>query len=417
MALDRSQCEISDVPDFENHVKLVIQRIRDAMAEMFVSVGADPLNPQDVARRFGLNRNLTWKISKVIRENDPSVSIPNMPGRSGLDIFIKRFEKAGASAESVASVQTALTEFDQMVNVHSGDRETLEMMLGGLTRSGDDQQQLFEMQRKLSFRGNSATWGVQARVQIAAHFIAPSEEPEMLDVAIVSGLVDFRRLRRDVPWAIASLRAINDDGSLKSPETIEALDPNFSGPNTPALMGKFCSQPIPELRVAPGSGGVKRFELAEGPVGNTAVVTCVTGWCHRRTVSRYRTDANSLGELFVSLSTPVGLLIHDMFVHRDLTEAMTPTLSLYGQLPGGPIYPLAGRERGLLPAPEGIIHLGGEPPNVVTPEVPRYRHLVRAVFDRLGRKAEHFHGFRFKMRYPPIPALGVFRYELPVKTS
>ena len=91
---------------------------------------------------------------------------------------------------------------------------------------------------------------------------------------------------------------------------------------------------------------------------------------------------------------------------------MPPTLHLYSNLPGGPIYPSGGRERGQLPLNETITNLGASPPDVVTPEVPRYRQMVGMVMERLGANLDDFEAYRLKLKYPPMPTVMVFRHEL-----
>jgi hypothetical protein len=57
--------------------------------------------------------------------------------------------------------------------------------------------------------------------------------------------------------------------------------------------------------------------------------------------------------------------------------------------------------------------LGSSPPVVATPHIAEYPRIVESVYDRLGWSAEDFTGYRFVMRYPPIPTLLVLRYDLP----
>ena len=96
---------------------------------------------------------------------------------------------------------------------------------------------------------------------------------------------------------------------------------------------------------------------------------------------------------------------------------MPPTAHLYSLLPGGPVYPSCSRDRGQLLLREPLIHLGAWPPDLVTPEVPRYRQLVQFVANRLNCTLKDFEGYRIKMRYPPVPALALLRHELPEKPS
>ncbi len=383
--------------------------LRRALTELVMSAGGDATQPQELARQFGLDKSLAWKISKVVTESDPAVAAPLLPRASGLSIFIRSLRKAGAPPVSVEATERAIEDFNRMVEVHCGDRDTLEMMLGATAASAGRR---LEAHRKLSFRGNSATWGVQARVQLAAQFAAPSEEPGLLDIAVVAGLIDFRRLRQEVPWSVAAMGAVTDDWAARNGGAVEAIDPAGLGPGGAPLMPEFCSRPLPTLRLGPAGPGLTRFELTEGPVGNTAALTCVTGWRHRHAVPIYRTESDRFGEHFCSLSTPVEVLIHDVFLHRDMAFAIPPTTAVYSRLPSGPVYPQSGRDKGRLPV-EPAIDLGSAPPDVFVTDLPAYPEMVRRVMDRMGWRLDDFHGFRLRLRYPPIPALAVTRYELP----
>ena len=56
--------------------------------------------------------------------------------------------------------------------------------------------------------------------------------------------------------------------------------------------------------------------------------------------------------------------------------------------------------------------LGPQP--AATPEFPRYKRLLRAVYERTGWDASEFHGFRVRVGYPAVPTALVLRYRLPM---
>lgn len=298
-----------------------------------------------------------------------------------------------------------------MQELHAGDRDTLEAMLGGLYRSSDLAERA-EQQRKAAFRGNSAIWGMQSRVQVCVNVIAPSEDPDFVDLAWVSGLVDFRRLRHETVWSIACARKFDDDGNPIDLGDIESLDPNFEGDDTAPLMGEFCSKPVPDIKLNFGTDGYLRFELSDGPIGNTAATTCIIGLLGRRFVRRTAITGNVLGEHIARLYTPAELLIHDMYVHSDLQNAMDPEIHLYGQLPISPKYPGGGREASKLPHHQDVQSLGSSTAGAVAPELHWYRKMIESVFERAKWDAREFRGFRFRLKYPPIPSVAVFRYPL-----
>lgn len=399
-------------PPFEEHARTVFEQFRANVTDIFTAMDLNLSKPQDVARRLHLNKNLTWKISRIVREHDPAAAFPHMPGKAGLTILVDSLRKAGAPSAGLNALNDTLRGLDDLIEVHAGDRETFDMMIGGLARATDGQQQ-GESQRKLSFRGNSAVFGVQARVQLCVNFIAPSDDPQFVDLAWLSGLVDFRRLRGDTSWAIASARKATDDGTILPVGDLRAIDPDYHGEDCAPLLGKFCSNPIPAIRADFGADGFVRYELVEGPIGNTAAATCIVGIYGRRFVRRVAEANDTMGEHVARLNTPVELLIHDFFVHKDLKYAFSPDVFLYSQLPSLPPFPKGGRKRGLLPLYEKIQSLGKGSSAVLTPELPQYHGMIESVFTRLEWKDKDFHVFRFIMKYPPIPTLAVLRYDLP----
>jgi hypothetical protein len=212
---------------------------------------------------------------------------------------------------------------------------------------------------------------------------------------------------------MAAARKTADDGSTLPEGIIQALDPRYDSDGAVPLLADFCTQPLPQIRTERNHDGVMRFELAEGDIGNAATTTCIIGLFGRNFVPRYSAPNDTRGEHFARLYTPVETLFHDLFVHKDLSYALSPQIVLYSQMPGGPVFPFASRDHGLLSVFDPIINLGAGPPDLVTPEVPFYPRMIGSVFNRMGWSAGDFHGFRFRLRYPPIPAVALWRYELP----
>ena len=110
-----------------------IEALRAGLAKEFgVKVGysgADISKPQEVSRQFKLNKNLTWKIAKVLQTNDALEAVPLIPGSEGMEILLAAMSGAGASAASVQAVRTKLAAFEHMVEAHVGDRATLELLM------------------------------------------------------------------------------------------------------------------------------------------------------------------------------------------------------------------------------------------------------------------------------------------------
>ena len=387
--------------------------MRAALSEALGAIGADPTRSQHISRLLKLDKSLAWKISKIVTDDDPFAAIPRLPGRAGVRILLESLEQAKIPPAALSELRDAMADFDKMVETHAGTRETLQMMLGN--QHSESRRERDESHRKLAFQGNSAIWGAQARVQLSSHFIAPSATmPDRLDIAIISGLIDFRRLRHDVPWAVATARLLNDMGELLPLGELTPMDESVAPGGVP-MMREFCSPSLPPLNVVRTHSGRSRFEIGQGPVGNSAAATCMTGWINRACVSPYASPDNRYGENHVTISTPTEVLFHDLFVHESLAFALHPALSVYSLLPGGPTYPADGHDKGLLSVETDILNLGLGPPDLTTHELPRYRQMVEFAAGRIGYPLNQFYGFRYKLRFPPIPALAVFRYRLPEK--
>ena len=296
-----------------------------------------------------------------------------------------------------------------MIEMHGGDRTTFDILMGDL--SDKARQQRDEQYRRLAFQGNSYILGAQAKALLKIAIVGPSAKPGLGNYVVISQFKDFQRLRSNLPWVMANQRITTDDGTLLSGPTIETLDEN--SPDGMPLLRAFCSEPSIELRSVPGMAGHTNYELVEGPIGKTGLLTCTTGVRFREALPYLRSPGNEIGEHIITLDTPIEQLIIDFFVHDDLGLDGPPTRALYTQIHGGPRYPAFGRDRDLLPMTETIDDLGRDAAIVATPEIPMHEALVRYAFECTDWNPQEFRAYRFKMRYPPIPAALVLRYTLP----
>ncbi len=394
---------------FPEHARGVIRSLRGAFSELISDVGVDPQDAQELTRACGLNKNLAWKVAKLIQSEDPAKAIQQIPGSSGVSIFLRKMENAGACSELLRTAREAVYDFDELVRLHSGDRATLEMMGSVLSDSG--RQQRDEYHRKLLFQGGSYVWGVQARVMLKVGVIGPGSEPGLVDFLSLSAVIAFRRLRPDVTWTMAARRAHSDDGNSMCPPAPEPIDPRSDGDDNAPLMLDFCSRPLPQLRRVAATTGIN-FELPEGPVGNTSALTCVTGTI-QRCLPLYRSPSDTMGIHQVICDLPAELLIFDLFVHNSFTFAIPPSMALYSDLSIYGPHRVSTSDSKRLPLHETLQDLGSGPLPVATPDVANYNQMVKAMFDRVEWSPSDFHGHRVKIAYPACPASVTLSYELP----
>jgi hypothetical protein len=394
---------------FDEHCRRSVDGLRGALLELYRAVGADPARPQDVSRQYKVNRNLAWKVSRIIGSEEPLEAVPMIPGPGGLDILMEAMAKAGAPQTTVDRVRKAVDEFDRMIQVHTGDRNQLELVLDSMGVGNEPT----EMSRKLAFRGNSGVWGIQAGVRLTAHFIAPSPTtPGVLDLAMIGGLTRVCRLRPIERWPVFQIRQYFDDGSATFGHNREAIEPDAGEhPADPWLMRSFCSGALPDVHVSQ-KGDTTLYEIGEGPVGRTGEFSCMFGFADIAAVPRYRDDHNTIAELISSVTVPAEALLFDLFIHRDLTEAMSPSVAMHGTL-GGALDSVGSVQ---LPMAERFRDLGLDP-MVDTPLVDRYRDAIDAALTSIGRPASEFRCLRLIVEHPPMSSRVVVRYDLPAKSD
>jgi hypothetical protein len=394
---------------FEEHLTAAFARLRDAIRGVLVALDVDQATPPEVARRLKLSRNLTWKVSKVLATSDLHEALQHLPGDAGLDLFLNAAQGGGAPADTIRSVRDACRELDRVVEVHVGDRGTLDLYLDGM--AGGDNARL-EQSRKLAFRGNSGIWGLQAKSRVTAAFMAPSlNDPDALDLAMVGGICGLRRLRPDVRWPLFRVQTYDQTGEPQAFQPVgEAIDPAFSAPNMPQLIGDYCSTTDPPIRAVRDARGWV-YELMEGRVGNTGAFTCFFGSIYRNSAPRYATPEDQTGEFASHITLPFEVLQFDAFVHRDLEFATNLEVATVGQFDG------ASPVEGAMQAPiaDRIRELSGHPPLVSTPLVDGYDRLVERVVEGMGRNARDFRAFRLTVAYPPMHAMVKLRFPLPTK--
>lgn len=383
--------------------------IRTALTELLLAAGADPARPRDISRRFDLNKNLTWMVSKIVTSNDVYAIAQHIPGPTRIESLLGAMEKAGATGREVTKLRAALADFDEMVARHTGDRETLEMMLAEMSPAAQRADQLVQ-NRKLAFKGNSGTLGVQAKVQLGGAIVAPNaDDPTRADLVQVGGLFGFRRLRSSARWLLFRRMRWEDDGR---PSAAPVDEPLTGGPNGLPLLPEFCSQPAPDIRVIAGPDETQ-YELPAGPVGNAAALTCVYGSVLRQTGTLRRDEHDQWMELGCSLVTPAEMLVFDLLVHESMSWALEPELAVYTRIQSSTAHESSSRDRNRMVISEQVSQLGRGIAALVTPHMPRHVELLQTVFDRVGWNAQEFHALRVQMEFPPIPATLLLRSQLP----
>jgi len=383
-----------------------VGRLRAALIDLYDSVDADPSSPQDVARRFKLNKTLTWNIARLIQSSDGIGAVPHVPGTASIEKIIKATQSQGATQPTIDRVRSAAKDFERIIEVHVGDRATLDLIIDGLGPNGGIG---LEQSRKRAFTGNSGIYGIQAKTILMSCFIAPNaDDPEQLDMAMVRGHQGLRRLRPSVTFPIFRMRQWSQAGQAVGTKQWEPIE---EGEPTRA-MRSFNKGDVPEIEAVETDGGTD-YVIQPGPIGNRGAFDCFFGDMIRAGASRYRTDEDVTGEFGATITVPAQNLVFDLIYHKDLEFCTNAKTSVYAYSF------LSGNREGnwdessVLPINQPAVQIAGTPPAVATPLVPRYAEMLKSVTGRLGASAEAFRGLRIELKYPPLGSTAVMRFDLP----
>lgn len=404
---------------FTEHCTVCVESLRLALRGLYAGAGLDISKPQDVCRQIRIDKNLSWKIARIVSEEDPLAAAALVPGPEGIAILTDALKRHGAHAKDLDTLSRSVDAFELMIRHHAEDRPTFQRLLDGVTMGSS-----LELSRKTAFRGLSGIWGVQAKARIMAHFLMPNaDNPALLDMAMGAALVDVRRMRAVSHWPIFRFQnysgsLVRGDASATPVDTVlQPLEPP-SGPGEPALiMRRWCSPPDVRVESEISSRGIVH-QLSDGPLGRTGDSTFVFGYLHRGAAGRFsEKDADPRGEIGASVTMPIETLVFDLIAHKELREVAGARVEVIGSPFGTAPADAAGGSPMLLPISERLVELDVAPHTLRTDLWDRYTEMIGWIFTRIGADPSDFRVFRMTMQYPPMPSTVMVSYELPSRSD
>lgn len=394
---------------FETECSAAISSLTAAFIDLYDNADVDPMRPQDAARHLGVNKTLTWNISKLIQSDQGIAAAVHVPGSQSVERMLKAARKHGACPDKVDRVRTAVRSFNQTIETHIGDRADLELLLDSM---GNGKSNGLDLSRKMSFRGNSGVFGVQAKTRLSSVFLAPNPQDDTnLDLVIAGGYAALRRLRPSIRWRI--FRSTNWGQDAPSPTRRQALD-GQPDPDHLGLLPQFSAGDTPRFTRAEANGGLE-YILEPGPVGNQGAMDVFRAQKEIGCTPRYTDGEEDFGELGVPIITPCENLLFDLIVHRDLDYLDNLEAVVMGKIFTQGDSLSVGDADSALPIKLQPIKLAGSPPAIATPLVPRYTELFGYVGRCMDWDLSAFSAVRLQVTYPPLGSTVLLRFPLPSK--
>jgi hypothetical protein len=394
------------VGGFREEAPEVVSRIRELFATVIeAACGGDP-RAHEVADTFRIPRKLGWQIWNVAYDDEPFRGIFSMPTERGLRSWREAVGGVGIPTDLQTNIDEASRLFNDLMETHASDRDTLEMLFATCESNIDPRAE--ERRRKQAFDGNSFIWGVRANAYVTTLIVHPSQRDGYIDMMRLHGLYGIMRTRPGVRWPFAQA-VVYSGGDERFPTRVALEESDAVRSTGVPLLADFCSQPLPPVQRREGELGMLEDELLPGPVGQTGESTVVTGEIVRELAPRFKTQPDEDAMFGTGVRTPCQVLIYDHLVHRDLFPEARRELRVYSEL----ISPVSRDERDLLQVSEQIQNLGAGLRRLRTAEVPHYMQLMEFALQCVGWKAEDLELYRVRMRYPPMPVAVMLRHELP----
>lgn len=422
MTSRESSKQWEDFPDLESFQEILyyVSEFRESLNELFRSVDSNPLSGRKSARQLGLDRNLAWRVSKFVGASDLLAAVPDVPTLKQIDRICEACTKLGATEEQCERVRTSLQQYEEFVRESADNREYFEAFVSSLVV--DDVNGKQENVRRNSFFSNVSQWGVQTRVDFKTVVYSPNpNNQDMLDIMRLGGRVDFRRSRQ-ITWPLHRAHWYADDGSVKKVK----LHPVCPGAGQQlsglSLIEDFCSQPIPELIQVETSFG-SRIDLPGTGFGNAGALTTVFGDINRGEMSntensRWRGPNMDFHASMNDLYTPTELVVHDVFLHRDLKDDLGhPEIMLLDRLSASRGYNPNVDEHNRLPLSTNAVRISPKAGGASIHEYPQYVEVLKFAFDAVSWHVDDYYGYRFAMKFPTIPSATVVRFSLLDKPS
>jgi hypothetical protein len=395
--LSRSSSEEAPASDgsFSEETAIALKEVRSALAEFVAAVPGGTKRPTDLQKTLGVDSKICWQIINVIRGDGSLSQAIQVPTLQALRRAMTAAHGAGVPAGVIRAVQTSIEDFERVAEVHAGTRPDFDAMVAAVAPD-DSTDQLQVKHRRSVYRGLSYIWGRQIDVLSTTMLVRRSERGT--DRVILTSKRGLRRLRPDANIQVYGYRL--SVGTSRQPRETIAIEPGAIDRYGAPLLSRFCSQPLPELCMGADSEGWKTCELTGSSIGRLSDTDLAFATLSRDVPDSHDTDGRIWVGSNAKLTTPTGLLVQNLLVHRESFEGLKPKLLVFAYMPGADapkeVQSLA------LPLRERIVPTGRADQITGNPDDPDFPEMLGVCAERAGWDLSEFDGYRVRIQYPVL---------------
>jgi hypothetical protein len=356
----------------------------------------DPVSrPQDLARAFGVNKDISSRVFRALARTDPLAATRILPGPAPLRQLLDGAREKGLPDSVIQRADEAIAQFERLIRVDIGDRGSLDAIISSALPETRHRYEL--VNKQAVYRGMAQLKGVATDVLLTTALIFAGDQPEYVNGVWVLAWQGLRRIRRDAVARFHTGRI----GEEASHDPVQSLNGALiRGPDDVLLKG-FCSSPLPDID-AQVDGSTVHYMLGGDGIGLASAVEVVMACRTPRCLKRYdEPERHRLRGPTMEIALPCKVSILDVFVEHDVFAGQPPQLFVYDTAING-LADMNDPKRNIdrIDLHESVAFLGEGTLGIRIVELPHYSEIITEVLRRIGRPAEHFRGYRCRSQYP-----------------
>lgn len=218
--------------------------LKRAVSDILLALPGDIQQPRDVYKTLGIDRMIGWNIYKLHEVDDCFLSVKHIPRKAAFKGFLRAASRKGVPDDFLSKAEEHFNDFEELVELHAGDRPSMEMMLLAYSEEGIEQASLDH--RKLAFTGNRFLYGLETRTRLTVTLFEPNGRPDSWKLTLLKGSFGLRRNRPDIPWFYVRPRLFNEfSDQAQAPESQPLVEQEKG--NLP-YYSQFCNCSLPGLK-------------------------------------------------------------------------------------------------------------------------------------------------------------------------
>jgi len=373
------------------------RELRDAFTALVQAISKERPRSVDLATTTGIGKDISNRVLRATRMEDPLAVAHLMPGPVPLRRLITAASRAGDVDDAVAQrASTAVEQYEQLIATHAKDSTGLDVLISGWMP--EVRSKLNVLARQSIFRGAAQLYGVDCETHIETAIIIPSGDGQTADGIALRHLLAVRRGRADA-------RIVLPMQGIRMPNNAQ-LGCNLRGePVQDAseyILKSFCMNVDSDARIVRQHNHsyylMDRAMLGLQGTADFVAAERATNCLMLRADSR----SNRAGP-FVPITVPARELVFDVLVHRDIYPNEIPVAyqfdtARFGMVtPSAPIAPDAVLEE---PSPLPPLGVGIERLRLGSAE--RYIPSLEHVLKEIQVDGDLLRAFRLRIEYPLV---------------